>query len=362
MRKRKIDRKNRFVSSFDTETGFYMRTGVINDQGVETDEDPFMTDYPELIDVGIMGHCEHGKSGLCMKAGIECYQSGLSLHKPNMSVSNFEKICMESSGKTFQIALGGRGDPNKHEHFEAILKTAKKYDIVPNYTTSGLGLTDREIELTKEYCGAVAVSWYRSDYTLDAIRRFSEAGCTTNIHYVLSVSSIKEAIQRLEENSFPEGVSAVIFLTHKPVGLGSKDNVLGEEHKELLERFFSLVDQKRSLSIGFDSCTIPMLLRWTKNIAMESLDTCEGARWSMYISSDMTALPCSFDQDYLWGVDLCGNTIHEAWYSEQFEDFRNSFRNACPSCPKKASCMGGCPIVPEIVNCGIKNKGVDNNE
>ena len=52
---KKIDRKNRFVSMFDPKTGFYARSGVIDENGKDTGVDPFMTSYPELIDVGVMG-------------------------------------------------------------------------------------------------------------------------------------------------------------------------------------------------------------------------------------------------------------------------------------------------------------------
>lgn len=71
------DKKYHFKSAFDTETGAYVRTGVLDADGKDTGVDPFMASYPHLIDVGIMGHCIHGKIGLCAKAGIGCYQSGL---------------------------------------------------------------------------------------------------------------------------------------------------------------------------------------------------------------------------------------------------------------------------------------------
>ena len=81
------DKQYHFKSAFDTETGAYVRTGVLDADGKDTGVDPFMASYPHLIDVGIMGHCIHGKTGLC-----------------------------------------------------------------------------------EQYCGAVAVSWYRSEYTLRAIQ------------------------------------------------------------------------------------------------------------------------------------------------------------------------------------------------
>ena len=84
-----VDRKYHFVSAFDTETGAYVRTGILDETGKDTGIDPFMASFPHLIDVGVMGHCIHGKTGLCVKAGIGCYQSGLLVEQPSMSVEDF---------------------------------------------------------------------------------------------------------------------------------------------------------------------------------------------------------------------------------------------------------------------------------
>ena len=39
---RKVDKKNRFVSMFDPKTGFYVRSGVMDENGKDTGVDPFM--------------------------------------------------------------------------------------------------------------------------------------------------------------------------------------------------------------------------------------------------------------------------------------------------------------------------------
>ena len=67
------DKKYNFRYFFDSVTGAYIRTGILDDDGNDTGVDPFMASFPHLIDVGIMGHCIHGKTGLCVKAGIGCY-------------------------------------------------------------------------------------------------------------------------------------------------------------------------------------------------------------------------------------------------------------------------------------------------
>ena len=50
------DEKYHFRSAFDTETGAYVRTGILDEQGRDTGVDPFMASFPHLIDVGVMGH------------------------------------------------------------------------------------------------------------------------------------------------------------------------------------------------------------------------------------------------------------------------------------------------------------------
>ena len=92
-------------------------------------------------------------------------------------------------------------------------------------------------------------------------------------------------------------------------------------------------------------------IHFCKSILPESLDTCEGGRYSCYIGADMIMVPCSFDQNKLYGVSLREMSITEAWNSESFEGFRNKMKSACPECEKKALCMGGCPLMPEIVFC-----------
>lgn len=351
------DRKYNFKSAFDTETGAYIRTGILDEHGRDTGVDPFMAFYPHLIDVGIMGHCIHGKTGLCAKAGIGCYQSGMIVEQPNMSVDDFQWIAEQSKGKCNQLALGGRGDPDQHEHFEEILKICRENVLVPNFTTSGYGMTPEIAKICKKYCGAVAVSWYRSEYTLRAIQMLLDAGVKTNIHYVLGKNSIDEAIERLKNNDFPKGINAVVFLLHKPVGQGTKNSVLSFDDSRVA-KFFAQVDRQHSFKVGMDSCSVPGAINFCQSILPESLDTCEGGRYSCYIGADMIMVPCSFDQKRKYKISLREMSIAEAWNSGTFEQFRNKMRNACPGCENKALCMGGCPLMAEIVLCKSEKRKI----
>jgi len=354
--KRIKDQRFRFISAFDLDTGMYYRSSIIDENGKTTGTDPFQGSYPHLLDIGIMGHCKHGESGLCLEAGIQCYQDGLHIHQENMSIKDYKKIIDESQGKLFQVALGGRGDPEDHETIEAILKYTINHDIVPNITTSGLSMTSEKANLLKKYCGAVAVSWYRSPYTLKAIEYLLEAKVRTNIHYVLSRSTLEEAIDRIENDGFPKGINRVVFLLHKPVGLGTKEEVL-EWNNPRVQYFFKLFNQEKyNEKAGFDSCSIPAILQLAPEIATASIDTCEGARFSAYITPNMKMIPCSFDQREHFAIDLIDNTIQEAWDSDSFEAFRNVLQNSCTECTLRRNCYGGCPITNEIVLCQRKER------
>jgi radical SAM protein with 4Fe4S-binding SPASM domain len=349
-----IDQKYHFLSMFNPKSGAYVRTGIIDEQGRDTGVDPFMASFPHLIDVGIMGHCRHGKTGLCLKAGIGCYQNGLTIEQANMPLEDFVDIARQCNGRVNQFALGGRGDPDQHEYFAEILEVSVENNIVPNFTTSGYGLTDELVALAKRYCGAVAVSWYRNDYTMRAIERLLDAGVKTNIHYVLGKNSIDEIIARLETDDFPRGINGLVLLLHKPVGLGESSNVLSVED-ERVASLFKLIDRgKHRFKVGMDSCCVPGIVNFCKNVIPQAIDTCEGARFSCYISPDMVMLPCSFDQGHTFGVSLREHTIEQAWNSPAFEAFRFKLRTNCIDCEKRLDCMGGCPLLPEIVLCHEK--------
>lgn len=333
-----------FYEIFNEENGTLIRSDA-------NGADPIMRSFPELLDVGVMGHCE--SAGYCKDAGVDCYQKGFESDAQHMTVGDFEKIARQATGKTFQIALGGAGDPNKHPEFEELLKICKYYRIVPNITTSGFLMSEREIEITKKYCGAVAVSWYSrlkngaesNLETIEAIKRLLRAGCMTNIHYVISKDTIDEAILRLEQNLFPDGINAVIFILYKPVGNGIERKTLrGTDPR--LERFFSLVTERpRSYRIGFDTCFTPAILRWGKEIALASLDACEAATFSMYIDSRMNCYPCSFG---LWGENIsesmCNKTIREIWRGRIFAAFRERKKEKCTACTSREFCLGGCRL------------------
>ena len=384
-----------YKSVFNPNTGFYMRT-----DDKYTGKDVFAAPFPELIDIGIMETCVC--SGMCQ---VDCYQKACDRTGSNMSLSDYQRIIDECKGKVYQVALGGAGDPDTHENFREILEYSAANNIVPNFTTSGIAMTKEKADLCRRYCGAVAVSqhsklrkvvlwkeknnehvekyvdtfaevhdyldddWSLTDsignddeytykeiyfeseisYTYQAIQTLLEAGVKTNIHYVLSAESIDEAIVRLENNAFPKGINAVVFLLYKPVGLGKQDKVL-KYTDERLQKFFKLVEKNNfPFKIGFDSCSCSGLVNFCKEMDFSVVDYCEGGRFSMYISADMKAFPCSFANQTDTGIDIKSSSIKAAW--DKFEYFRERLSNSCLGCSKREYCMGGCPLLSSITLC-----------
>ncbi len=339
------DSKFLFWEMFNEQNGTLIRSNVIG-----TKEDPSMRSFPELIDVGIMGYCTAGKMGYCKAAGVDCYQKGSASIKGNMKLEDYKRIVDEAKGKTFQIALGGAGDPNKHGDFEEILKYTRINNIIPNMTTSGIDISLKEISLISEYCGAVAVSYYSklvdgketNESTLKAIEQL-KSRIQTNIHYVVSNDSIDEAIFRLENDVWPEGINAVVFLLYKPVGFGVDKKVIKNDNR-IKEFMNAALRKKHFYKIGFDTCFTPILLDNQDVFEIKSIDSCEAARFSMYIDSEMNAYPCSFDnQKGEYKVSLINKSIQDAWDSCVFDRFRNR-NTTCRKCSDYRICNGGCGL------------------
>lgn len=343
-----MDKVNRFYENFNPDTGAYFRSGVIEDMR-ETDKDPFMREFPNLIDIGIMGQCVCAE-----KCNVDCYQKAIDRRGNNMSLEDYASIIKQSEKLVFQVALGGAGDPDTHENFPEIMKLTREHGIVPNFTTSGITFTAKKAKVCQDYAGAVAVSEHNANYTRRAIDLLLSHGVKTNVHYVLSAESIDAAIERLRNNYYGN-LNAVVFLLYKPIGLGKIEKVLKPGDPRLAE-FFKVIEQHPfTHKIGFDSCSAPAVVNYTSSIDMNSMDFCEAGRFSMYIDADMNAMPCSFgNQNPKYFVSLRNHTISEAWHGEIFEAFRNSLRNSCPSCAKREMCAGGCPICREIVLCDRK--------
>ena len=325
-------------------------TGITFRWGRSFQENPILAPWPELADISISNHCSKG----CRF----CYRDS----KPDQSfmpLTDYKRVLKaltsKELGPVFQVALGG-GEPTEHPEFIQILEETSRQRIVPNYTTNAENVTDEIIQATKRYCGAIAVSLSPKEITekAEVIKRFIDAGVKVNVHFILSNSSMSEAINILEGvyDSALENINAIIFLTFKPFGRASSSDILLKDADFL--KFVGMIDcPKSKASFGFDACFVPELLKFTQtNTAF--VDSCECGYFSVYIDEKMNVKPCSFTNISDFTFNLNEYSFEDIW-ANKFRNYRDESStlksNACNSCRAANECRGGCYFFPEINLC-----------
>lgn len=155
-----------------------------------------------------------------------------------------------------------------------------------------------------------------------------------------------------QNDLFPQGINAVVFILYKPVGNGIAEKVLNNMDVRV-ERFLSLATKmKHPYRVGFDTCFTSALLRWADTVPAASIDACEAATFSMYIDSLMNCYPCSFG---IWDKDISESmsckTIREIWQGEKFVAFRERKKEKCSNCGRRELCLDGCRLGINIDMC-----------
>lgn len=332
--------KEHYLTLFNKKTGFFAR---IEEAGYK---EPFYSKRgPELLDISITNWCDK-------KCNI-CYRDS-NKNANHIELDNLQLILDQALELGVeQIALGG-GNPNNHPDFIKILNLIRiDYGIVPSYTTNGRYLSAEIIHASKEFCGAVAVSSFDiNDEGMNAAKKLIKSGVKTNIHFVLTKNSIKQAIRWLEHPSeLPNGLNAIIFLSYKPVGKNGNDE-LSVKNSGKIKTFFSLLTKNNyKFKIGFDSCIISGIVKYT-NFDPKFIEPCEAGRFSAFISEDLKMYPCSFMAGFSDGINLKKEKIINAWSNAKiFQNTRRTLSiNSC-SCDKHETCLGGCPIFSTINFC-----------
>ena len=194
--------------------------------------------YPEFLDIKITNFCE----GNCPY----CYMDALDTNPHDLNIVQKIKDYfgnLTPNQKPFQVALGG-GEPTSHPHFIEILKTFADLDIVPNYTTNGMHITQELLEATKKYSEGVAVSTHPhlESYWKSATQDFSDAGIKTMLHIIISdKTSIDEFFKIFHE--WKDRVAYFVLLPHMEQGRGKHIDI---PHKYLLDN----IDDPTQIAFG----------------------------------------------------------------------------------------------------------------
>lgn len=333
----------KYRTFFNQKTGYFARVEY------PYHEEPFWAlSGPELLDISITNWCDR-ECNFCYR---DSNQSGSF-----MSLYDYEKVLGEASDLgVLQIALGG-GNPNQHPDFCRVLElTRKKYNIVPSYTSNGRGLNESILKTTIENCGAIAISAYPPFMEVEqTIKQLDTEKIKVNIHFLLTSHTIRQAIKWLKNPpEFLMKVNAIIFLNYKPMGKLSVASLLLNNNSDYLKLFELIYKQKNNFKIGFDSCSISGLIKHT-NLDNTYLEPCEAGRFSGYVDENLNVLPCSFMKPVKY-QNLNHNSLKKIWQEgEQFVSIREKLSTKnCNNCGDYNSCLGGCPIFPQINLCEYK--------
>ena len=172
---------------------------------------------PDLLDVSLGTKC----FGNCVKY---CYTAATSkgINYPNVvekMVRFFEPL---NEHRPYQVAYGGGGEPTLHPEFCEVLKKTKELDIMPNYTTNGMHLSDKVLEYTAEYAGGVAVSTHKHLQWEKAVEKLLAKKIRTNIHVIVGEEGSFDYLRECS-TKFPE-LETIVILPYQAQGFGLKIN------------------------------------------------------------------------------------------------------------------------------------------
>jgi len=207
--------------------------------------------FPEFYDVAFGNKCVTGGNGRKDPKNA-CYYCYASAHAGGKHYTDIVgKINrffgqMSDNQRPTQVAIGGSQEPLEHPQFWEGVREFKALNIVPNYTTNGVLVTDRVIELTKGLCGGVAVTLHPhlEVFWRRALDKLSAAKIRTNVHFIVSDT---ESINRLKllYEEYKGKVEYFVLLPYMNVGFAGGENAKTIDYESLepwLDKIFGAGD------------------------------------------------------------------------------------------------------------------------
>ena len=323
---------------FDKGTGNFKRWGKTYE-----DDPDYSPIGPEILDLEIsVNGCPNG----CRF----CYKNNTNEPATNMTFDTFKKI-IDSFPKTLtQIAFGITGIQTNPD-FIKMMEYCREIGIVPNFTLSGIDLTDDMAQMVSKLVGALAVSAYKQDKNVcyNTVKKFTDLNVRqTNIHLLASVETLDFVYEVLKDRMNDPRLSkmgSIVFLGVKPKGRAKDEYhpLTSAQYKDLIEFCFA-----NNLSIGFDSCSAPKFESAIKGMDLSDKEkgaligcseSCESSLISSYINCKGEYWHCSFSENEpnMECVNcLDYDNFMDVWYSDAVKKFRKnsiaSMKDGCRYC------------------------------
>lgn len=296
---------------------------------------------PEILDLEITsgGNCL-GKCDFCYKC------NNITTPQINLSMDNF-KIILDKVNQNNQLTQIAFGITNfyANKDFVPMMAHARSKEIIPNYTTHGLDIDDYAAQMTKQLCGAVAVSInlnnIKNTYkAIESINIFNKNGMhNINIHYMLSKETfvnIPLLLRILIENKIQ--FKNIVFLQFKNKSTDKYHSVDKEIFKKIIE-----IMHVFNVPYGMDSCSAGTYLEALNELSPKALEqqkeyieSCESSLFSSYINCKGEFFPCSFAEKGK-GLDVihCKDFIKNIWENKKTVEFRMKLLKTTSLCKIK---------------------------
>jgi len=293
-----------------------------------------------------------------------CYKGNTPKPATNMTLAEFKAIIDKFPKTLTQVAFGITGIQTNPD-FIPMMKYCREIGIIPNFTLSGIDLTDEIAEQCAGLVGALAVSAYQTDKNVcyNTVKKFTDLGINqTNIHLMVAQETLPFVYEVLNDRMTDprlQGMNAIVFLGVKPKGraVDGWNTLRTSQYQELIQFCFD-----NNLAIGFDSCSAPKFEEAIKQMDLpdplkkrmiECSESCESSAFSSYINVHGEYWNCSFCEGEIgWepvNVLKSYNFLEDVWYSEPIKKFREQLlASEIDNCRR-------CVIFPEI---NPENKGV----
>jgi len=187
--------------------------------------------YPEFYDVSFGTKCLTGQSYIKQKDGSKknchyCYASA-ALHGEYFK-NVVEKVKwffgqMTDNQRPTQWAAGGSSEALEHKDFWKASEAARELDIIPNYTTNGMLVTDEVAARTNELEAGSAITLHphMEIFWRRAIKIFQKHKVRMNVHVIVSD---EESVLKFEKqyHEFKDCVEWFVVLPYMNVGHAAK--------------------------------------------------------------------------------------------------------------------------------------------
>ncbi len=263
----------------------------------------------------------------------------------------------------FEVALGG-GEVLVREDLAALIASIRARGMVPNLTTSGLGLTTGMAAALAPHVGQVNVSldgvdetyaavrgWDGTRVALRAIATLRDAGIRVGVNTVLSRKNV-HALEAIGDAIAALGVSEWQWVRFKPAGRGVDtyaEHALSQADGLSLWPRLLDIEARTGLIMRVDCALVPFLAAHGPTadaLARLGVNGCVGGESLWARGANGHWAPCSFAHASSVEDD---RPLTERWQSDDVLDAWRARAAAppapCDTCDHQRVCRGGCRIV-----------------